>query len=48
MWLISEAARRGLPFVYLGYWISDSQKMAYKGRYRPIEALGTSGWERLG
>jgi arginine-tRNA-protein transferase len=47
MWLIAEAARRRLPYVYLGYWISDSQKMAYKVRYRPIEVLGAGGWERL-
>lgn len=43
-----EAARaRGLPYVYLGYWISGSEKMDYKARFRPLEALGPSGWARL-
>ncbi|TWT05777.1 arginyltransferase [Reyranella sp. CPCC 100927] len=45
MWLVEEARRRGLPYVYLGYWISGATKMDYKARYRPLEALGTAGWE---
>ncbi len=41
------ALSRGLPFVYLGYWVRDSKKMGYKGRFRPLEALGPGGWSRL-
>lgn len=44
---INQARARGLPFVYLGYFISDSQKMAYKQKFRPLEALGADGWELL-
>ena len=47
LWHIAEALRNALPYVYLGYWIGDSRKMAYKTRYRPIEALGDKGWELL-
>lgn len=43
---IDEARRRGLAWLYLGYWIAESRKMAYKGRYRPLERLGTEGWRR--
>jgi arginyl-tRNA--protein-N-Asp/Glu arginylyltransferase len=43
-WLVEEATRRGLPFVYLGYWIGESRKMAYKARFRPLEAFGPNGW----
>ena len=46
-WHIAEARRRGLPFVYLGYWIDGSRKMAYKVRFRPAETLGPEGWRRL-
>lgn len=46
-WHIGEARRRALPFVYLGYWIDGSRKMAYKVRFRPVEALGPEGWRRI-
>ncbi|HEX2888817.1 arginyltransferase [Vineibacter terrae] len=45
LWLVEEARRRGLPYVYLGYWIEGSGKMAYKALYQPLEALGAAGWE---
>ena len=34
-------------FVYLGYWIAEAPKMAYKTKFRPLETLGRNGWERL-
>jgi leucyl-tRNA---protein transferase len=45
--LIEEARRRALPYVYLGYWIGPSRKMAYKTRFRPLEAFGPEGWSRF-
>jgi arginine-tRNA-protein transferase len=47
IWLIEEAQRRNLSYVYLGYWVAGSQKMDYKRRFRPIEAYGPQGWVRL-
>ena len=44
---IIRAARAGLPYVYLGYWVEDSRRMAYKARYRPLERLGPHGWHRF-
>ena len=44
---ILRAARAGLPYVYLGYWVQDSPRMAYKGRFRPLERLGPNGWHRF-
>jgi arginine-tRNA-protein transferase len=47
LWLIEEAQRLNLPYVYLGYWIEQSRKMAYKTRFKPLEAFGPAGWEPL-
>ncbi len=47
MWLLAEARRTGLPHVYLGYWVPDSRKMAYKSAYRPAEVLLRGQWQRL-
>ncbi|TPG22539.1 arginyltransferase [Sphingomonas koreensis] len=44
---ILRARAVGLPYVYLGYWIDGSTRMAYKTRYRPIEMLGPTGWRRM-
>ena len=42
------AREMGLPYLYLGYWIADSDKMAYKRAYQPIEGLCDGHWKRLG
>jgi leucyl-tRNA---protein transferase len=45
--LIDVARQGGLDHVYLGYWIENSRKMAYKARFRPLEALTREGWKPL-
>ena len=44
---ILRARSVGLDYVYLGYWVKGSARMAYKTRFRPIEMLGPRGWARL-
>lgn len=45
--LIDCARRRGLAHAYLGYWIDNAPKMAYKARFRPLEGLGPDGWRPI-
>ena len=47
LWQIEEARRRGVAYVYLGYWIGQSRKMSYKEQFRPIEGLSRGEWKRL-
>ncbi len=47
MWLVEKARSLGLPYVYLGYWVADSRKMAYKARFRPSEILAAGAWREL-
>ena len=47
LWQIGEAVRLGLPYVYLGYWVKKSPKMAYKTRFRPLEAFLSQRWQVL-
>jgi len=42
--LVRRSIDRGLPYVYLGYWIEGSRKMAYKTGFRPTERLTPGGW----
>jgi arginine-tRNA-protein transferase len=47
LWHVERAVQLGLPHVYLGYWVQESPKMAYKARFKPIERLGPEGWKDL-
>lgn len=47
LWLIERARSLGLPYVYLGYWVPESRKMAYKSRFRPSEILVGGSWRPL-
>lgn len=43
-WQVQWAKALGLEFLYLGYWIKDSSKMAYKQKFMPQEALIDGEW----
>jgi len=44
---IEECRRRGLPYLYLGYWIEELDKMRYKADFRPAEVLINGNWSPL-
>ncbi len=44
---IERARRLGLPYLYLGYWVEGSRKMAYKARFLPQQRLVAGGWTRI-
>ncbi len=45
---IDRAARDGLDYVYLGYWVEGSPKMEYKAEFSPLQVQTEhAGWRRL-
>lgn len=44
LWQIDLAQQFHLPYLYLGYWIADSRKMAYKQQYKPLQGLIDANW----
>jgi arginyl-tRNA--protein-N-Asp/Glu arginylyltransferase len=47
LWQIEKAREMGLDYLYLGYWVRDCQKMAYKSDYRPLELYVNNRWTTL-
>ena len=47
LWQIDKARAMGLDYLYLGYWIRDCKKMAYKSEYRPLQLYVKSRWTTM-
>ncbi|MDE1907537.1 MAG: arginyltransferase [Rhodospirillales bacterium] len=48
IWLVRRAVELGLENVYLGYWVQESRKMAYKAKFNPTEILRGGQWRPFG
>jgi arginine-tRNA-protein transferase len=46
LWQVERCRKEQQPYVYLGYWIRNCRKMAYKADYRPLELLVNNQWQR--
>ena len=44
LWQALQCSTLDLPYLYLGYWIRDSRKMAYKADFQPIEGFIDGQW----
>ena len=45
LYLLDYAKRHDIAHVYLGYWIAECPKMAYKDQYQPFEVFHNGKWE---
>ena len=45
LWQIELCRRLDLPYLYLGYWIGQSRKMAYKIQFQPMQGLVGGRWQ---
>ena len=47
LWQIERCVKQDRPFLYLGYWIAQSRKMAYKIKFQPMQGLIDGKWQPL-
>jgi arginine-tRNA-protein transferase len=47
LWQIAQARAEQREFLYLGYWIAQCQKMAYKSNYQPLQVWQNQRWSVL-
>ena len=45
IWLLELCKNENLPYLYLGYWIHESQKMKYKINFKPYELMINGVWQ---
>jgi arginyl-tRNA--protein-N-Asp/Glu arginylyltransferase len=47
LWQVERCREMDLPYLYLGYWIAQSRKMAYKIGFQPMQGLVNGRWQAI-
>jgi arginine-tRNA-protein transferase len=47
LWQIELCRKLQLPYLYLGFWIKQSRKMAYKANFQPQQGLINGTWQPI-
>ena len=47
LWQIELCRQLQFPYLYLGYWIEESRKMAYKANFQPLQGFINGTWKNL-
>jgi arginine-tRNA-protein transferase len=47
LWQIELCRKLDIPYLYLGYWIAQSRKMAYKIEFQPMQGLVNGRWQAV-
>lgn len=47
LWQVKWARELQLAYIYLGYWIKDSEKMDYKANFNPHETYNGTQWQHI-
>jgi arginyl-tRNA--protein-N-Asp/Glu arginylyltransferase len=45
IWLLNFCKRENFNYLYLGYWINESNKMKYKINFKPYELMINGAWQ---
>jgi arginine-tRNA-protein transferase len=47
LWQIRHAQQLKLPWLYLGYWVKECDKMSYKNRFQPAQGYQQNHWSNI-
>ena len=46
LWQLKYAQSRKIPYLYLGFWVQNCNKMNYKSNFKPYHVFEDGAWYR--